>query len=205
MSKTEGAPVSSPEALGTLRSEQPGSALETSDAMNPARARQLKIAAGSGVVLALGAAIWVLGSSSPRVVTVTSLPSAAPTALPSERELTVKPDQAVHEVVTVRLATRPTDVEVWLGDRKIGTTESPVSLPRGSDRLELHLKKAGFADQTVSLAPDRDQVIDATLTPLAIHREPATSPPPARPVGSSAVARPADSAGKLDRILGGRE
>jgi eukaryotic-like serine/threonine-protein kinase len=108
----------------------------------------------------------------------------------------VKPDVAAPEVVEVRLSTRPDDVEVWLGDRRLGSSAAPVTLPRGSERVELRLKKAGFQGEIVRLTPDQNRSAQATLSPLPPlpgHREPAPT------------ARPASSASRVDRLLEGRD
>ena len=77
--------------------------------------------------------------------------------------------------------------------RKLGSSAGTVTLPRGSERVELSLKKAGFQSETVRLTPDRDRSDDATLSPLSGRREPA------------AAVKPATSANRMDRILDGRD
>ena len=72
----------------------------------------------------------------------------------------------------VMLWTRPADVEVWQGDRKLGTSSGPLRLPRGSERVELRLRKDGFTDATVSVVPaGRDgRVRSRSKCPVAFVR-----------------------------------
>jgi hypothetical protein len=130
-----------------------------------------------------------------------ALPPAAPPTInvaepivkPDSAEPIVRPDSAAAEVVEVRLSTRPADVEVWLGNRKLGSSAGPVTLPRGSERVELSLKKAGFQSETVRLTPDQNRSADVTLSPLPGRRDPA------------AAVKPATSANRMDRLLDGRD
>lgn len=186
-------------------------AVETSSAIaRIGRARRWKAAAGALVVIAVGLSIGVLARS-PRsdregAATGLELPAvsaalvpatpkavnvAEPIVKPETAELLAKPEAA--EVVEVRLSTRPADVEVWLGNRKLGSSAGPVTLPRGSERVELRLKKAGFQSEIVRLTPDQNRSADATLAPLPGRGEPA------------ATTRPATSASRMDRILNGRD
>jgi hypothetical protein len=105
----------------------------------------------------------------------------------------VKPDVVAPQLVEVRLATRPAEVEVWLGDRKLGTSAAPLTLPRGSENVILRLKKAGFRDESLSLVPDRSQSRDVTLAPLPGRQEPAPA------------VKPISSAGRIDKLLQGRD
>jgi hypothetical protein len=121
--------------------------------------------------------------------------SPATTAATPERTAAV---ETAPPTVSVMLWTRPAEVEVWQGERRIGTSSAPLQLPRGTERLELRLKKDGFLDATVSVTPDHDQGVDATLSPPPPKTSATTVTPVARPpVGSGT--------GKMDRILGGRD
>jgi eukaryotic-like serine/threonine-protein kinase len=179
------------------------SAIETSSAMRRlGRSRRWRFAASAVAAGLVGFTIWSFGRPPPRdrapteatlrtsIEPSTPAPSALPPATPAEP--TVKPDVVAPQLVEVRLATRPADVEVWLGDRKLGGSGATLTLPRGSESVVLSLKKPGFRDETVSLVPDRSQSREATLTPIAIPREPA-------------AAKPKSSAGRIDKLLEGRD
>jgi serine/threonine protein kinase len=168
---------------------------------------RLKIGAALVGTLAVGISLWALGpraSSSALPESASSMSAAkasasSTSAAPSESapvvspasaaiaEPQVKPSDALPARVELRLSTRPAEVEVWLGDQKLGSSASPLSLVRGSERVELRLRRPGFKEETVIVTPDHDQVLDAALTPIAAR--PAPKPTP----------------GKLDRILGDRE
>jgi serine/threonine-protein kinase len=183
--------------------------------------RRLLAVAVAGI--AGGVSIWALGrgSGDPRTESpagagiVTSVPlsamdpgpspnparhpaAIAPTsaaAAPTEAMVTTAVSAALPETIEVRLSTRPSDVEVWFGDQRVGTSSEPIFVPRGSGRVELQLKKRGFKDKGIELTPDRNQSLDATLSPL-----PAASRPDGRPVG-----KPAASPGRMERLLGDRD
>ncbi len=208
-----GAATSAPSSIADSAGDAPQSqtesvsTLETSSAIERrSRARRFQILTG-GAVAVLGVALsaWALGrnsgggtaplAASPQAPPTSTLaPPPLPTA--SDGEPTVKPEVPAAEVL-VRLTTHPADVDVWLGDRRLGSSSGPLSLPRGSARIELRLKKAGFHEETVPLTPDRDQGVEATLSPAA-------GPRPARPPGTTG-GKPAAADGKLERVLGGRD
>jgi eukaryotic-like serine/threonine-protein kinase len=208
--------TSAPPADGTgepsSSSTESVSTLETASAIERrSRARRFQIVAGVVAVLAVGLSTWAIGRPSQLASArspVISLPSTSPLSGPSttppaspptnsDAEPTIKPEVVSGEVA-VRLTTRPAEVEVWLGDRDLGSSAGPVSLPRGASRIELRLKKPGFNDETVALTPDRDQALEATLSP---HR-PLPIGAAKTPVGAG---KPPSGDGKLERVLGGRD
>ncbi|MEP7122704.1 MAG: serine/threonine-protein kinase [Byssovorax sp.] len=180
------------------------SAIETSSAMRRlGRSRRWKAVAGAVAAVLVGFTIWsfgraphpdggrpvaALGSTIEPAVPAPSAPSSAAPAEPL-----VKPDVVAPQLVEVRLATRPAEVEVWLGDRKLGTSAAPLTLPRGSESVLLRLKKAGFRDESLSLVPDRSQSREVALAPLPGRPEPAPT------------AKPTSSAGRIDKLLEGRD
>jgi serine/threonine-protein kinase len=208
------------EATSTLQSEKGASertgdateatsTLETASAINR-HSRRWKLGGGAAAAVAVGLSIFALGRSrEPARANVATAPDAgdparpvAPTVpavttvsvAPSEAEPTVRPSVAAADVIELRLVTRPADAEVWLGDQKLGSAAGPVLVARGTDRVDLRLRKAGFRDEPLTLTPDRNQTLEATLAPLA-------------PIGGrpAATAKPAASAHKMDRILGDRD
>ncbi len=196
--------VESAESAGRSAQSTEGlSAIETSSAMQRlGRSRRWRFAAGAAAMSLVGFTIWSFNRPPPRdhngaeaslrsaIEPTAPVPSALPFAMPAEP--TVKPDLVAPQLVEVRLATLPADVEVWLGDRKLGSSAAPLTLPRGSDNVVLSLKKAGFRDESLRLVPDRNQSREVTLAPVSVRREPA-------------AVKPASSAGRLDKLLEGRD
>jgi serine/threonine-protein kinase len=171
--------------------------------------RRVKVVAASLGALAVGFSVWALGhrstsavpvSSSPLTLESSALPvpmaPVAPAPIDTGAEPQVKPSMPLPQVIELRLSSRPADVEVWLGDRKLGSAAAPLQLPRAAEPIELRLKKPGYKDELLKLTPDHDQTAEATLSPLF-----------ASPPGKPAVAngKPPAAPGKLDRILGDRE
>jgi len=194
------------------------STLETASAIERrTRARRFQVAAGAGAMVAVALSAWALGRTPERARsralsidvpegTSSAAPAQVAASSASSDEPTVKPDVISPDVV-VRITTHPTDVEVWTGDRNRGTSTGPVSLPRSSARVELRLRKPGFNDELVTLVPDHDQGLEATLTPLSAHG--AAAGPASRPAAPRSPAAPTAKAaagdGKLERVLGGRD
>ncbi|WP_437686152.1 protein kinase domain-containing protein [Sorangium sp. So ce176] len=176
------------------------------------RRRKLVVAAAAGLVAA--ASMWVIGRPSglPLLGGTSAMALAsAPAAPPEPREAREPPEPPVApapppaataapltvapaETATVRLTTRPADASVWIGDRRVGSAGAPIALPRGSEPVELVLRKPGFKDASVQLIPDRDREMDVSLSAL---------PAPRR--GAGAPRDGAPSQGRLDRILDQRD
>ncbi|XYH94121.1 protein kinase domain-containing protein [Sorangium sp. So ce1128] len=181
-----------------------------------ARRRKLVIGAAAGLLAATSA--WAVGRPSglptldaPSAMALASAPVApaappAPLSAAPPAPLSAAPPAPLSaappaplpappaETVAVRLSTRPADASVWIGDRKVGSSSAPLALPRGSEPVELVLRKPGFKDARVKLSPDRDREMDVTLSPL---------PAPRR--GASAARDTALSQGRLDTLLDQRE
>jgi serine/threonine-protein kinase len=169
------------------------------------------VALGAAALLGLGR-----GDGASRVVAV---PSAMPprpvatTATSADGPAVDRPDVGVAPAafVSVMVWTRPGDVEIWQGDRMLGLSSAPLQLARGAAPVELRLKKDGFADATVSVTPDHDQGVDATLVPpppaRASASSPAASSAPPRALGPAQARPPRGGATRPidDRILGGRD
>ncbi|WP_438022966.1 protein kinase domain-containing protein [Sorangium sp. So ce233] len=173
------------------------------------RRRSVVAAAAAGLVAATS--MWVIGRPSglPLLGGTSAMALAsAPAAPPEPREppeppvapapppaATVEPlTIAPAETATVRLTTRPADVSVWIGDRRVGSSGEPIALPRGSEPVELVLRKPGFKDASVQLIPDRDREMDVSLSALPAPRRGAGAP------GNGALRQ-----GHLDRILDQRD
>ncbi|EYF02090.1 serine/threonine-protein kinase [Chondromyces apiculatus] len=69
---------------------------------------------------------------------------------------------APAEVVIVIQGT-PTEVETFLGGKRIGTTSGPLRLPRGDKEVELTFSAKGYKSSTQKLTPRADATLDVKL------------------------------------------
>ena len=64
----------------------------------------------------------------------------------------------------------PAGAELFLGDRRLGATDEPLSLPFGREPLTLTLRAPKLKPATMVLTPDRNQTVDAPdLRPAKIQ------------------------------------
>ncbi|WP_437285045.1 protein kinase domain-containing protein [Sorangium sp. So ce406] len=173
------------------------------------RRRNLVAAAAAGLVAATS--MWVIGrpsglpllggksamalASAPAAPQEAREPPEPPVAPAPPPAATAEPLRAAPaDTATVRLTTRPADASVWIGDTRVGSAGAPIALPRGSEPVELVLRKPGFKDASVQLIPDRDRAMDVSLSAL---------PAPRRGAGAPRDGAPRQ--GHLDRILDQRD
>lgn len=117
----------------------------------------------------------------PRPSTSAIEPAPTPSIVPT----------AVPTTISLRLDTQPADVEVWVDDRKLGNTSSPMILPRNTQPMVLQLKKPGFKDLRIEVIPDRDQARTEVLVVV--------------PNKTRATNDPAGKQDALEKVLGGRD
>ncbi|NUP05807.1 MAG: serine/threonine protein kinase [Polyangiaceae bacterium] len=142
------------------------------------RARTAYVVLGCMAILGIGAGLVAMVHGPSRAkpssaATVSDAPpaSAAPTEvtsdLPSSRAPVVVVDSASaspHASVKITFEHAPPETEVFLGGKKLGTTDAPIELEKGSGALQITLQKKGFASREVAFVPDADRAIDAKLT-----------------------------------------
>jgi hypothetical protein len=87
------------------------------------------------------------------------------------------------EKVQLTIQSRTKDISVYLGEDEIGTSAEPIALNRGSEQVELTLKKPGFVPEVVTVTPEDDVVLKITMRR-------ARGTPTARPPASGSTARP---------------
>jgi len=99
----------------------------------------------------------VVALALPPTATASAIPPAAPPAtvtpapagLPAEIELTV--------------ASKPAEVDVYLGKEKLGTSAKPVHLKRGDEPVKLTFKAPGYAPQDLEVSPAEGARVTVTL------------------------------------------
>ena len=126
--------------------------------------RRVKVVAASVGALAVGFSVWALGhratgagpvSSSPLTLESSALPAPVappPAPLDTGAEPLVKPSTPLPQTIELRLGTRPAEVEVWLGDRKLGSSAAPLQLPRAAEPIELRARWSGLTSTRTRLA-----------------------------------------------------
>ena len=102
------------------------------------------------------------------------------------------------------MSTQPPDVDVWLGEQKLGSSRKPVEVPSGSEPIELVLKKSGYADKPLKLTPDREQRHD-NIRLVARVAAPAPRSKPRPKPATQPTSQPTSQPGGLDGILGARD
>jgi serine/threonine-protein kinase len=205
LAATQQSPASTPAAAGRSGpSTVSSSAVESPRANGPQGSALRRWAIPLALLgIAIGASIWSFARSpgsappeAPAAPSALALPAPAPSpSLSQEAPPAITPSSAFAPaaMIQVRLSTRPADVEVWLGDGKLGTSGAPIALPRGNERIELRLKKTGYQDESLELVPDRDQSLGASLSPLPARRE-------GQPESPKAAGHK-----RMERILGARD
>lgn len=172
-------------------------AVVTPDARPPRRLPRGLLVGGVAVALALAAALVLRpfeepGAPAPPAATLgaAGLASAAMPEPPSSSvPVEVTPAVAATSV-EVRLTTEPDDVDVFLGERRLGSSREPLLLPTGGGQVVLRLVRAGYQTAELTVVPEAGQQLSARLVPAA-----KTSPRP------GAGARPAAGPKDLDKLL----
>jgi hypothetical protein len=57
----------------------------------------------------------------------------------------------------------PRDVEVYLGEEKLGVAPGPFPVERGNEPIELELRAKGYVSRKVQFTPKANGVVSATL------------------------------------------
>lgn len=121
-------------------------------------------------------------SSTPADAAVASAP--ATTAVSTAREPAPPPEPApassvgpapspvssakpVAEIALL-VESQPADVEVYLGDQKLGVAPGPLRLPRGTASVKLVLRADGYAPREVALTPSANRTLSVKLKKLQL-------------------------------------
>jgi len=148
--------------------------------------------AGGLVLLSLTAALaFSLGrarpelSAAPPVATNASAPAPtpaeatapatapAPTPAAATAPAPVAAPPSAPAEVTLTVVSTPSGASVLRGGAEVGSTPWMTRLPRSTEAVTLTLRRPGFEDAALVLTPDRDQVEERTLKPLAKPKPPA--------------------------------
>ncbi|MDC3959159.1 protein kinase [Polyangium jinanense] len=166
--------------------DQPKATLRsTPDAMPSRRSKVLFVTLGAGLLVAgTVAATLHFSRGGPDAVAAHPPPPPPPPptlpALPPEKtaapEPTVVPDVPLD--IELRVQATPENVEVHLGERKLGVAPGPFKIPRGDAPVELTFSAKGHQSKTVSIEPNHN-----ILIPITLEKEKATSQP--RPGGTA--------------------
>ncbi|MDI1450757.1 serine/threonine-protein kinase [Polyangium sp. 6x1] len=172
-------PDAAPATTSSPSGEQPKATLRsTPDAMPSRRSSVLFVALGAALFVA-GIVVATLYASRggpdavaahpPPPPPTPTLPALAPekTAAP---EPTVVPDETLE--IELRVQATPENVEVHLGERKLGVAPGPLKIPRGDAPVELTFSAKGHQSKTVSVEPNH-----SILIPITLEKEKATSQP----------------------------
>ncbi|MBK9258573.1 MAG: serine/threonine protein kinase [Polyangiaceae bacterium] len=89
-------------------------------------------------------------------------PSAAPTIVPVS---TAAPSAsaAVSEDIELRIQATPENVDVYLGERKLGTAPGPLRLPRGDAPLTVTFSAQGYQSKSIPITPSQNVLIPISL------------------------------------------
>ena len=68
--------------------------------------------------------------------------------------------------VTLVLKCVPPDVDVFVGEEKLGVATAPVKLTFGKEPVKLTLKRAGYLPAEITVTPDRDLADAVVLKPV---------------------------------------
>jgi hypothetical protein len=102
------------------------------------------------------------GQVEPAATLKPSAPAEPPPAPPAEVELTIE--------------STPKVVDVYLGKDKLGSSESPVRIKRGDEKVRLTFKAAGYAPKEIDVPAGSNAVVDVTLTKVAPVKRPSGKP-----------------------------
>ncbi|MBI4954762.1 MAG: serine/threonine protein kinase [Myxococcales bacterium] len=132
----------------------------------------------AGVVLAGGSGPAADASTAAPAATAapSARPSATATPTPSASAAAPSTSQtaaAVEAEVEIELASVPDGTSVLLAGEKIGSAPGIVKLRRGTDKVKLTLRAAGYRDLDVEVTPDKNR----TFSPPPMSKVAGTPPP----------------------------
>ncbi len=161
----------------TLPSEQDGKS-------GGKRTVVIAVATALGVV-ALGLAFFLTQGTSttdtstnmtkPSATTEASVvPTIAPVTTASAAPTTTAPP-ALSDKIELRIQATPEGMEVFLGERKLGTAPGPIDLPRGDAPLTLTFAAKGYQSKNLPITPSQNVLIPMTLDKSTTVAKPPSS------------------------------
>jgi eukaryotic-like serine/threonine-protein kinase len=134
------------------------------------------IAAGTLGALGLVVALWLATRTTPPPAAATTVtqaePSAASTPAPPPSASASAPVAAAE--VILRVETVPPKAHVRIGGHDHGASPIDVRVPRGTEALDVEIKRDGYRTLHESVVPEMDQKLKLTLVPNAAT--PASAP-----------------------------
>lgn len=97
-----------------------------------------------------------VSSGSERVPSLPSAPIQPVAALPP-----------APRTVQINVQATPKDVDVLLGNEKLGTAPGPLTLPHSNQAVELTFRASGYHEKVVSVVPDKDVTVSVALPRIA--------------------------------------
>jgi serine/threonine protein kinase len=124
--------------------------------------------AAAAAVVAVVAFTRAPSAASPPVVAIAPPPPAsAPAILPVAPPATVTPALAgLPAEIELTVASTPTEVDVYLGKEKLGTSAKPVHLKRGDEPVKLTFKAPGYASQDLEVSASEGARVTVTLAKI---------------------------------------
>ena len=144
----------------------------------------IAVATALGVV-ALGLAFFLTQGTSttdtstnmtkPSATTEASVvPTIAPVTTASAAPTTTAPP-ALSDKIELRIQATPEGMEVFLGERKLGTAPGPIDLPRGDAPLTLTFAAKGYQSKNLPITPSQNVLIPMTLDKSTTVAKPPSS------------------------------
>ncbi|HEY7955499.1 MAG TPA: serine/threonine-protein kinase [Polyangia bacterium] len=192
-------PVATTPSLSiTTPTAAPASAL----AKGPARASRTPLYLGLAAlgILAAGGIGYFATRKPPEPVVVAPKPAPAPKPIAIAPKPVALPPAAPQKS-QLSFRSTPPEAELWSGPERIGVTPINLEYTRDTKPFEVTIKKRGFHDYRLTVAPDRNREYVVELTPLRRPERPSKSSKPAKQSSTSTATQSAKPevkpAGKL--------
>ncbi|MDI1480800.1 serine/threonine-protein kinase [Polyangium sp. y55x31] len=176
-------PDVAPATTGSSGDQPKATLRSTPDALPSRRTKVLVMALGAGLLVAGTVAATLHFSRGGQDAVAAHPPPPPPPPPPALAPVkTAAPEPTVEPVVPLEIELRvqatPDNVEVHLGERKLGVAPGPFKIPHGDAPVELTFSAKGHQSKTVSVEPNHN-----ILIPITLEKEKATSQP--RPSGTA--------------------
>jgi hypothetical protein len=79
--------------------------------------------------------------------------------------------------VSVQFDTTPKNAEIWVGEKKLGSSSTPIAMPTGVGTIEVTVKALGYMPKAVKVEPKENATVKVTLS-----REPLPGKPMGKPL-----------------------
>ncbi len=142
-------------------------------------------AVGLVVLVGLGLGAFALTRSSdaspPTNETVAAQPTAPPAGTPSAAPSAVPEVEPapVSTTVSLEIQSEPPEVDVFLGDKKLGSLPADsIEVDRGEEQLELTIKAEGYEPSQLSVKPTANAVLSVKLKKVVKKSRPRPRPKP---------------------------